>query len=763
LNELGIVGKSYPRAEGKNKVLGKEVYTGDLKFPGMLMGKVLRSPYARAKVLNIDVSKAARLAGVKAIVTGEDFRFMYGFMVRDRPYYCWDEVRYIGDSVAGVAAIDEDTAEEAISLIKVDYEELTPVLDVVRAMEPGSPLVHAEIMRYWRASSVDPVKGTNICDYVKIRKGNIDKGFGEADYVFEDTFSTPAVQHCSLEPHVSIAQVDPSGKITIWTSQQHPYKTRAELADSLGIPDHKVRIIVPAVGGAFGGKIWMKTEALSVPLAMKVKDFRPVRVTLSREEEFYTVVKHPLLLRIKTGVKKDGRIVARKAELIFDTGAYADIGPFVSRWGAIASSGAYEIPNIWTDSYLVYTNKMISGAWRSLGTSQTIWGVECHMDSIADKLGIDPIEFRLKNVLKEGSSTTMGERLNKVGIEECLLKVKEGIGWGKKGVAGRGKGVALTLHLAGRPSVSSAVVKVNDNGTANVLTSAVDLGQGSETILRQIAAEALGFKVENIQICRADTDVTPYDIGVSASRSTFTAGNAVRLAALDARQQLIRIASEKLEVKADDLEIREGAVVVRGFEDEEIPVGRLPMGLEGGKPILGVGSFTTDEKEKHIPMDPLTGQSPNSAHFWLFAAQGVELEVERETGKIKILKVVSAHDVGKAINPLNCEQQIEGAIGMGIGISLMEEVKTEDGRIKNPNLVDYKMPTAKDMPEMVPIIVEVPEEKGPFHARGLGEPAVAPTPPAVANAVFNAIGIRIKDMPITPDKILRELKRKEGA
>jgi len=762
LKTLRIIGESHSRADALNKVLGKEVYTGDLKMPGMLVGKVLRSPYPRAKILNIDASRAARLPGVKAVVTGGEFKFTHGVLMRDRPYYCWDEVRYVGDPVAGVAAIDEDTAEEALSLIRVDYKELVPVLDAVEAMKPGSPLVHEAMMSYWHGPGVNPIEGTNVCDHVTIRKGDVDRGFSQADHIFEDTFRTAAVHHCFLEPHVSISQVDPSDKITIWTAQQHPHKTKEEVAESLGIPEDQVRIIVPAVGGGFGGKLWMKTEALSIPLAKKVKDFRPVRVALTTQEEFSAAtVKHPLLIRIKTGVKKDGRILARKTELIFDTGAYADVGPAVCKFGAIASGGPYEIDNIWTDRYLVYTNKMVSGAWRSLGSSQTIWGVESHMDAIAHELGMDPIEFRLKNVLKRGSSTITGERLNDIGIEACLLRVKDALEWQKEKRKGRGKGIAVTLHLCLRPTVSSAVVKINENGSVNVLSSTVDLGQGSETILRQIAAESLGVKVENVQVCRPDTDVTPYDYGVSGSRSTFCSGNAVRLAALHARQQLLKVASEKLGVKPDDLDIREGAVVVRGFEDEETPIHKFPLGFREGKPILGVGSFTTDDEQKHTPMDPSTGQSPNPVSFWIFAAQGVEVEVEEETGKIRVLKVVSAHDVGKAINPLNCQQQIEGAIGMGIGISLMEEIKTEAGRVKNPNLVDYKMPTAKDMPEMVPILVEVPEEKGPFHARGLGEPAVAPTPPAVANAVFDSIGIRINDLPITPDKVLRELKRKK--
>jgi len=757
MDNLKIIGKPITRVDIMGKVTGKAIYTTDLKFPGMLFGKVLRSPYPHAKVLNIDTSRAARLLGVKGVVIGKDFEFTYGNSIQDQPYYCWDEVRYIGDPVAGVAAIDEDTAEEALSLIMVDYEELPAVTDVLKAMEPNSPLVHENMINYWRAPGIYPIAGTNICNHVKIRRGDIDEGFKKADYVFEDLFRTPAVQHCHLEPHVSIAMVDPSGKITIWTSNQFPYTARRELMNSLKIPANKIRIIVPEVGGAFGGKFWAKTEALSAALALKLKKGRPVKVSLTRQEEFTATsgVRHQSIIKLKTGVKRDGRLIARKAELIYDTGAYATLGPAVSKYGALVSAGPYEIPNVWTDSYSVYTNKMISTAFRSLGTSQPIWAIENHMDIIADELGIDPIEFRLRNVLKDGSMTATGQQLDNVGVRECIMKVKQALEYGSTNKNNRGKGIALTQHLAIHPASSAAMVKINEDGTVNILTSSVDLGQGFKTIISQIAAEILGMRVEDFKVSLPDTDVTPYEDGAS-SRTTFSMGNAVRLAAMDARQQLLNVASEKMEANPEDLEINDGFIRVRGSPNKKISIQELPLGYREGKPIIGRGAYN----EKNIPMDPATGQSSNPVSFWMFAAHGAEVEIDRETGKVKVLKVVSAHDVGKAINPINCEQQIEGAIGMGIGISLMEEIKSENGKTINPNFVDYKMPTAMDMPEMIPILVEIPENKGPFYARGLGEPAVAPTPPAVSNAIYDAVGVRIKELPITPDKVLKALREK---
>jgi CO/xanthine dehydrogenase Mo-binding subunit len=761
VDDLEIVGKPVKRVDGRSKVTGETLFTTDLKLPGMLFGKALRSPCPHAKIVNIDTSRAARLPGVKAVVTGKDFMFTYGRSVQDQPFFCWDKVRYVGDPVAGVAAVDEDTAEEALYLIRVDYEELSPVLDVYKAMEVGSPLVHEKMMEYPRSPSVQPVPQTNICAHVKMRKGNIEQGFKEADHVFEDTFHTAAVQHCHLEPHVSVAQADSSGKITIWTASQKPFDLRRGLATSLGIPSNQIRVIVPELGGGFGGKVWVRSEAISVALALKVKQNRPVKATLTREEEFSATsgVKHPAHIKVKTGTTRDGRIVARKVESIYDTGAYADSGPGVAAYGAFVSPGPYEVPHVWTDSYTVYTNKMVATSWRSLGSAQMMFAIESQMDIIADSLGIDPVELRLKNLVHEGSFTVTGQQLKKTGIRECLLKVKEAMKWDSNDkTTNRGKGIALLQHLSILPASSSAAVAINEDGTAKVICSNIEMGQGSETVMTQIAAETLGMNLGDIRITLPDTDVTPFDVGATSSKQTFYMGKAIQLAAQDARQKLLTVASDKLEANPDDLEIRGGWIWVKGSPDKKIPIKKLPLGADG-VPIVGHGAFQTEDA---VPADSETGYSPNPIGFWMFAAQGIEVEVDRETGRVRILRVVSAHDVGKAINPFNCEQQIEGGIGMGVGISLMEEIKTQNGKTINPNFVDYKMPTAMDLPaEIVPILVEVPEEDGPFGARGLGEPATGATAPATANAIFRAVGVRVKEIPMTPDKILRALTLKE--
>jgi CO/xanthine dehydrogenase Mo-binding subunit len=757
-----VIGTSIPRTDAIEKVVGRALYATDLKIQGMLHGKILRSPLPHAKILNVDTSRAQRLPGVKAIVTGKDLNARYGTCIQDQPYYCFDKVRYIGDPVAGVAAINLDIAEEALELITVDYEELPPVFDPLTAMEPDAPLIHESLGSYWHGPHYFPLPGTNICNHFKLRKGDIEKGFQESDFVSEDTFRTPMVQHCHLEPHASIAQVDPSGQITIWTTTQHPYSCRRELARSLGIPMNRVRVIVTHVGGGFGGKVYLKVEPLCVALAMKIKNNKPVKIVLTREEEFFatSIVRHPSVVRIKTGVKKDGTLAARKVNLVMDTGAYADAGPPITRNAGFSCNGPYKIPNIWVDSYCVYTNKTIAGALRGFGIPQIMWAIDSQMDMLAKGIGMDPVEFRLRNALEEGSISATGQILHSVGIKECIRKAAEAIEWGKRGGKNRGKGIGVMHKMTMTPSSSSAFVKLNDDGTVEVLSSTVEMGQGSNTVLAQIVAEELGLNVKDVKVVSPDTDVTPFDHGTSSSRSTFHMGNAVKGAAADAKKQLFDIAATELEANPEDLEVKNGFIFVRGSPERGISVSKVAMGgsyLGRGKPIMGRGTFNVPDA---TILDRETGQGANPAIFWMYAAQAAEVEVDRETGKVAVLRIASAHDIGRAINPAACEQQIEGALATGIGTTLMEEIKLDGGKTLNPNFVDYKMPTSLDMPEMIPILVEAPHERGPYGAKGLGEPALAPTAPAIANAIYDAVGVRIKDLPITPDKVMRALKEK---
>lgn len=762
MEEREFIGASVPRVDAIEKVAGKALYATDLKLGGMLYGKVLRSPLPHAKILNVDTNRAERLPGVKVVVTGRDLMVRYGTCIQDQPYYCFDKARYIGDPIAGVAATEEDIAEEALELIKVDYGEFPPVFDPLQAMELDAPLIHENLGSYWCGPHYFPVPGTNICNHFKLRRGNIEDGFRQSDFISEDTFKTPMVQHCHLEPHASIAQVNPSGQMTIWTNTQHPYSCRRELARSLGIPMNRIRVIVTCVGGGFGGKVYLKVEPLCMVLAMKEKNHRPVKIVLTREEEFYgtSIVRHPSVVRIKTGVKKGGTLMARQVNLVMDTGAYADAGPPVTRNAGFSCNGPYQIPHLWVDSYCVYTNKTIAGAFRGFGIPQIMWAIDSQMDILAEGIGMDPVEFRLKNALEEGSVSATGQILHSVGIRECIRKAAEAIEWGKKTGRNRGKGIGVMHKMTMTPSSSSAFVKLNEDGTVEVLSSTVDMGQGSNTVLAQIAAEELGVDLKSVKVVSPDTDVTPFDHGTSSSRSTFHMGNAVKHAAADAKKQLLEAAAEELEANVEDMETRDGFIFVKGSPEKNVPIPKVAMGgsyLGKGRPIIGRGTFNVPDA---TALDRETGQGANPAVFWMYAAQAAEVEVDEETGKVKVLKIASAHDVGKAINPSACEQQIEGALATGVGTTLMEEIKIELGKTLNPNFVDYKVPTSLDMPEMVPILVEATHERGPYGAKGLGEPALAPTAPAIANAIYDAVGVRIKELPITPDKVLKALKGK---
>ena len=762
MESKGIIGSSVVlRADAVQKVTGRAVYGPDLKVPGMLYGKVLRSPLPHARILNVDTSKAESLPGVKAVVTGKDLIVRYGVIIQDQPCYCFDKVRYIGDPVAGVAAVDLDTAEEALKLIKVDYEELPPVFDPLEAMESDAPLVHEDLGTYWHGPAFFPMAGTNICNHFKLRRGDVDEGFQQSDFIVEDTFTTPMIQHCNLEPHVSMAKFEPSGQVTIWSNTQHPYTVRREVARFLNLPINRVRVIVTRVGGGFGGKVMLKVEPLCLVLAMKVKNFRPVKIALTREEEFHatSTVRHPTITTIKAGVRKDGTLMAWKIKIILDTGAYADVGPIVTRSVGMSATGPYKIPHVWGDACCVYTNKPIAGAFRGLGVPQLLWAVDSMMDMLAEGIGMDPVEFRLKNALEEGDISATGQILHSVGIKECIRKAAEGIEWGKKTGKYRGKGMGTLYKMTQTPSSSAAFVKLSEDGSVEVLSSTVDMGQGSNTVLAQIAAEELGVDVKNVRVISPDTDATPFDHGTASSRSTFHMGNAVKEAAADARRQLFEVAAEQLEVKLEDLEAKGGFLFVKGSTGKGTPISAIRMGITygKGKPIIGKGTFSVPDA---TPLDQETGQGAYPTVFWLYGAQAAEVEVDPSTGKVDVLRIVAAHDVGRVINPLNCEQQIEGALVTGVGITLLEELIVREGKPVNTNFRDYRIPTSLDAPEVTSIFVEAAHKDGPYGAKGVGEPALAPTAPAIGNAVYNAIGVRIKDLPITPEKILNALKEK---
>lgn len=769
MNDQGgkSIGQSAFRLDAYDKVRGRTVYTVDMKLYGMLHAKVLRSPIPHGRILSINIEKARTLPGVAAIVTGEDYPVPTGVMIGDQHLLARGKVRYVGDSVAAVAAVELETAEEAVSLIQVEYEPLPGLFDPTEAMKPDAPLIHEALDRYDTAPGTSPVARTNICNHFKIRRGDVGKGFEDSDLVLEDTYTSQMVQHAHLEPHASIAQVDLSGRVLIWSNTQSPYFNRGAIASALKLPPSRVRVMVPSIGGGFGAKNYPKAESVCVALAMKTKG-RPVKLVYTREEEFGAApVRHPARVRCKTGMKRDGTWLAQETELIYDTGGYADIGPRVSRTAGMAASGPYRIPNIKIDSFCVYTNHPVAGAFRGFGVPQATWALESHLDAVAEKLAMDPVEVRLRNGVEEGSISATGQIFHSVGMKETVREAARKIGWGERSGPRRGKGIACMHKPTVTPSSSSAFLKLNEDGSATVLSSAVEMGQGVSTVLAQIASEELGIPVEKISVLPPDTDVTPYDMASVSSRSTFFAGNAVRRAAADAREQLLEIAAGVLNVSPGEVVLKNGKVFVRDIPEEAIPVQDLPLGEAhyvgvrkkgGGKPILGRGICTVEDA---TPLDRETGQGKNPSAFWIYAAQAAEVEVDPRTGKVNVLRIVSAHDLGRVINPLMSEGQIQGALMMGIGTTFFEEMELEEGRVKNPNFAEYRIPCSLDAPEMIPVIVEKPHSRGPYGAKGLGEPALAPTAAAIANAIYNAVGVRIKDLPITPEKILQGLKQRQ--
>ncbi|HEX6175586.1 MAG TPA: xanthine dehydrogenase family protein molybdopterin-binding subunit [Candidatus Binatia bacterium] len=765
----GEIGKSARRLDYESKVSGRAMYLADMHIPGMCHGKILRSPLPHARIKGIDTAKALKVAGLITIITRDDILHdqgiepYYGPVFKDQTIVAVDKVRHVGDPVAAVAATTVDAAEEALRLIEVDYEELPAVLDVHEALKGGSVLVHDAIKLpssgFADLAEIKPVEGTNICTHFRLNRGDVENGFIEADRIFEDTFTLPATQHSFLETHACIASVE-AGRITVWATTQNPFVVRTQLANIFKIPVSKVRVIVPYLGGGYGGKVYPKIEPITVALAQKAR--RPVRVVLSREEVFYTITKHAAVIRMKTGVKNDGTLVARECEIHLDTGAYAEIGPRVAKKSGYTAAGPYRIPNLKIDSYSVYTNKPPAGAFRGFGVSQSAWAVESQMDIIAAALKMDPLELRLKNGYVDGDRFVTEETLRSVGLKDCLDQVAKSIGWEARtfknsnvqrfndGNLKRGKGLACMIKATITPSISCAAVKLNEDSSLSIYCGTVEMGQGCETVLAQIAGEELGIPLRQIQVLGVDTDVVPYDLTTSSSRSTFHMGKAVQLAARDIMRQLKEIVVKEYGVPADQVSFADGKVRLPEGSLDYAEIMFKRFGMQGGT-LLGEGELKTSVKDEY-------GEKSTSA-FWFLAAGAAEVEVDVETGKFKLLKYATAVDVGKALNPLGCRQQLTGAAITGIGQAVFEEIAYDNGQLINPNLIDYVLPSLADMPASIdPIAIEIPDRNGPFGAKGIGESALIPVAPAIANAIFDAVGVRIKDLPIKAEKVYLALE-----
>ena len=760
MRPLKIAGTSAPRVDGVEKVTGKAVYTGDIRLPGMAFARILRSPLPHAKLLRVDASRALALPGVVTVLTREDvkgFNFRYGTIFKDQSVVAVDRVRYVGDPVAAVLAEDEMTAEEALALIDVEYEELPYAQTLEEALAPGAGLIHemgfgtAEL-RGSSYSRPERFQGTNVCSFFGYSRGNLEEGFKKSDYVFEDTFRFPKVQHYSLEPHTTVAYFEEK-RLTVWTTSQDPFPLRDTLAEMFNIPCSRVRVIVPYLGGAYGGKLYVKSEPIAVALSWKSR--RPVRLALSASESFKTITRHPARVRMKTGLSRDGRLVARECEVFMDTGAYADAGPRVTQKAGYRAMGPYRIPHVKIGAHSVYTNTVPAGAFRGFGAVQVTWAYEAQMDLIAERLGWDSLEFRLKNVLKKGEAYTAGDTPIDCDLKEGLLKVAKELDWKKK--PGRpyvGKGLSCCVKDAGGTyKIAGATVKMSSDGSVVLQMGTVEVGQGARTALSQVVAEELSVSLDQISVAELDTDVTPYDISTSASSSTTVMGLAVQRAAEDVKRQLLVAAAKVLGRRAEQLALKGGKIYTR--KGAGVSYGKIIrdyFGTRAGE-LIGRGVYRDKKSKKAVLGSPTT--------FWEVGWGGAEVEVDPETGEIHVLKYVSVADVGKAINPVQCEGQDEGGVVFGLGHTLYEEMIYEDGQLLNPNLIDYRVPAFAHLPkEFHSYLIENRNGPGPFGSKGMGEGGLLPVASAIANAVAQAVGVRFYELPLTPPRVWKALQKK---
>lgn len=776
------IGVSVPRVDGVKKVTGAAKYVGDMKWPRMLYAKCVKSPYAHAKIVSIDISAAKALKGVHDVITGDYYTKRGGLYLEDKNFLAVNTVKFYGEPVVAIAAETPEIAEAACELVKVEYEPLPVINNPMEGMAKDAVLIHPELHTYKVVPIFHPQAHTNISHHHIIRKGDADAAFKYAEehpdeyYITEHEYHVPHVQHTPIENHIAVAQYEPDGKCTVWASCQSPYAVRQALSATFDIPLNKMRIISPYVGGGFGAKAGTTIEGIIIPLAMHSKG-RPVMMEYTREEEFVnSYVRQGLYTKIKTAVRKsDGKFLAVQNNFYWDGGAYTEYGVNIVKASGFASTGPYEFDNVKTDAYCVYTNNPVGGPYRGFGMCEIHFGIEQNIDEVAKEIGMDPIEIRRVNGLAPGKSTGTGEIMKSCGFLEALDQVAEAIQYDKPcdPPSGphkvRGKGIAGGWKSPSQPTNagSAAIIRMNEDGTFFLMTSGHDIGQGSDTALTQIAAEVLCCDPSKFTIRTGDTDHTPYEWQTVASRITYCAGNAIKLAAEDLKEKLLDLAQIKLGYIKRELYLEDGWIINRNHPESRMPMSDLALGLafeDGsgyGGPAIGVGTFTLPN---NINYDPATGYSPKPAAFWTTAVAGAEVEVDTETGIIEVKKMVESCDPGHIVNPELYKAQVEGGMMQALGTVLFEELKLKDGKVLNKSFVDYKIPTIDNAPEtFIAMGVEHPEETGPYGARGIGEPAMVPGAPAIANAIYNATGCRFTEMPITPERMLKALQEKAAA
>ena len=750
-----MVGTGVPRVDGLDKVLGRAVYGVDVELPGMLVGKVLRSPLPHARIRGIDVARARALPGVRAVITGADTPRTYGFFKHLDPRF-GDKMpleaakaRFVGDEIAAVAAVDEETAIEALSLIDVDYDELPAVFDVDEALAPGAPLVH------------DGAAG-NMGAVVRRGAGDLERGWRDAEVVIERRYSTHAVAPCCLEPHQAVASYDTvAGTVTLWASTQMPFQLRAHLADVLGLSEAKVRIIKTTMGAGFGSRMEMHApDPIASVLSLRTR--RPVKIVYSRTEELQASrFRHPFRFDCRIGVRRDGRITALDATALIDNGAYMSQATGVASVAGTNPFSIYAVPAFRYEGRIVYTNKPYGGAYRGYGNPQGTFAIESLVEEAAQEIGLDPVEMRRRNLYAPGDVSSLGFRFTTCAQRECLEAVVAALRPDVKRPRGRGVGIAGLFGPGGGTRVHGnsdgcgAILKLEDDGSLQIITGGQEIGQGGSTVVAQIAAETLGVPYGSIRIENSDTNLMPWDLGTHGSRNTFVAGNAVSGAALKLRARLFEVAAEMLEAAPEDLVAADGRVTVRGAPDRGVGIADIARSAH----YRNNGSLLIAEHFYDPPTEqPGPDGKGNKSAAYAFGFHGAEVEVDEETGEVRVLRVVAAHDIGRAINPKGVEGQVEGGVAQGLGYALFETLFADDGQTCVSNLHDYKLPVATDVPEAIEtVLVETNDPAGPYGAKGVAEPGIVPVAPAVVNAIASAVGVRIRDLPATPEKILAGL------
>lgn len=772
-----MIGAWKTRVYDGEKAAGTLKFTDDINFgPELLHAKAVRSTIASGRIIDVDYAEALEVPGVVKVILGRDRPIRCGIYLKDRVPIAVEKVRYFGEPVALVVAESEDAAEEAAYKVKVKYEEEKAILDPVEAMKEGAPLVHPDLENYERVAFVTPVPGTNIAQHFKIRRGDIEKSFEEADHVLEESFSCPQIAHSFLETHTCICYQNPaSEEVTVWTAAQSAFTVREIIAKTLGLSLHKVRVITPPIGGGFGGKAGVTVEGLCLMAALDpdIKG-RPVKLFVPREEVMLTSwVRQGWNTKVKMGVKEDGTISAMKVEVIFDTGSSAEYGVNPVRSAGYTSNGCYYVPNIHSDTYGVYTNKPFGGAYRGFGLPELLGGLELVVDTVAHRLNIDPVEFRLKNIIKPGFPMCTGTPIQPHALETIIKKAAEKINYYKnepsirKGWK-RGKGIALAIKAPAMPAdaSSSAVVEILGDGSVKLLAATMDMGQGAYTAYAQIVSEELGVPIDRVKCYYPDTALHPYDWQTVASRSLWSMGMAIKRACEDAKKQLFDLYAEYWQCNQEEITVGNGKVICKrlGKEeaiDEKVQNGfSMPDGELKGGPIIGRGRFTPPDV---VYPEPETGQSPRSVVHFTVGAVGVDLEVDPGTGEIAINKIVGGYDVGKAISPFNVRGQIEGGSGQGISQALFEGMYYDsEGRLLNQDFTDYKIATTMDVPwEIESFWEETPEELSPYGNRGVGEHPMIAVAPAIGNALYKALGIRIHKQPFTKERVYMANKAAE--